>query len=141
MPPSDVKLGIAILVAPRDIWSEEKEIVESVAPALNVQVKPDPEPKVASVISVVSRFRVIVSVAPATVSIPLVPPATVTVSESLIVCVVPESPASEKVVIPTPPPVSSCSQVSVLVQAFTVLSVSLKYISPAVQVDGSPVEP
>jgi hypothetical protein len=55
-----------------------KAIVGSVAPASYVQVNPDPDPNVVLPISVVSRVRVTV-VPDSVVSIPLVPPATVTV--------------------------------------------------------------
>lgn len=68
----------------------------SVAPASNVQVKPDPAPKVVVPISVVSRLSVNVSPDRA-VSIPLVPPWTLTVSPVVMVPV-PVSPAVLKIV-------------------------------------------
>ena len=63
-----------------------KAMVVSVPPeASKVQVMPDPAPKVVVPISVVSKFKVTVSVAVPTVSIPFVPPAISTVSPLLIV--------------------------------------------------------
>ena len=59
---------------------ELKATVGSVAPASNVQVNPEPEPKVVVPISVVSRLIVKVSVAVTTVSMPFVPPTMLAVS-------------------------------------------------------------
>jgi len=67
--------------------------VGSVAPASKVQVIPDPDPKVVLPISVVSRLRVMVSVAEVTVSIPLVPPTILAVLPEDMVWEEPESPA------------------------------------------------
>ena len=66
---SPVKVAVAAL---RVNWSDAKAIVGSVAPASNVQVKPDPAPKVSSVISVPSRVKVKVS-AERAISIPSSP--------------------------------------------------------------------
>lgn len=85
-------------------------VVSTPAEASKVQVTPEPEPNVVVPISVVSRFSVTVSVAPATVSIPLVPPAISIVFPEVKVWSVPESPESVNEV--APPEVAQ-SQVAV----------------------------
>lgn len=89
---------------PREIWPEVKAKIGSTDPASKVQVMADPDPKVVVPISVVSKFRVSVSVAEATVSMPLVPPAMVKVSPPEIVWDVPLSPAAVNV----PPDAAHC---------------------------------
>ena len=62
-----------------------KSIVGSTVPVLYVQTIAEPDPHVVVPTSVASRFKVIVSVAVPTVSIPFVPPAMVNVSPEDIV--------------------------------------------------------
>lgn len=77
-----VVTSVAVKVAAEPIVNASLPNVNvgSVAPASNVQTMPLPEPKVVVPISVVSKFKVSVSVAEPTVSIPFVPPAIVKVS-------------------------------------------------------------
>ena len=87
--PAIFKVVVVLLKRARVVWSETIVAAEpivselepniklgSVAPASNVQVMPEPEPKLVVPISVVSRLRVIISVFVPIVSMPFVPPDT-----------------------------------------------------------------
>lgn len=93
-PPTRFTVPLKAAVPAVKVWvSLPKAIVVSVPPdASNVQVIPLPDPNVVVPISVVSRLSVIRSGLLVTVSIPFVPPTTLTVFPDVIASVVPESP-------------------------------------------------
>lgn len=91
--------------------------------ALKVHVIAEPEPQVVVPTSVESKFKVTVSVALVTVSIPLVPPAISRVSEAFRVSSDPESEESVRANVPPPDEVKQVAQLISPVVAFRTIGV------------------